>query len=63
VAFFWLLLDSAGGPTGRSDELADRDAAEAWLSERWADLLDSGVETVALTDGGSEVYRMSLREA
>ncbi len=62
MAFFWLLLDAAGGPAGESGEFADRAAAEAWLSERWADLRDSGVDAVVLRDGDAEVYRMSLAE-
>jgi hypothetical protein len=63
VAFFWLLFDAAGGETGRSDDLGDRAAAEEWLGERWADLGETGVRTVALYDGATEVYRMSLDEA
>jgi hypothetical protein len=62
VAFFWTLLDAAGGDAGRSGEFADREAAEAWLGEQWADLLESGVEEVGLSEDGVEVYRMSLRE-
>jgi hypothetical protein len=62
VAFFWLLLDAAGGPTGESERFAGREAAEAWLSERWADLRDSSVDSVALHDGDAEIYRMSLAD-
>jgi hypothetical protein len=62
VAFFWVLLDSAGGPGGESGDFADRAAAEAWLAERWADLRESGVGTVALHDGDAEEYRMSLAD-
>jgi hypothetical protein len=63
VACFWLLLDAAGGERARSEPFGDREAAEEWLSGRWADLLRSGVETVVLHDDADEVYRMSLREA
>jgi hypothetical protein len=63
VTCFWLLLDAAGGAAGRSGEFADREGAEAWLSERWADLLDAGVEAVELREEADVRYRMSLREA
>ena len=56
------MIDAAGGDAGRSEEFADRGAAEAWLGEHWADLLESGVEEVGLSEDGLEVYRMSLRE-
>jgi hypothetical protein len=62
VTFLWVLFDSAGGEAGRSEEFADREAAEAWLSERWRDLRESGVEEVALRGDGGERYRMSLGE-
>jgi hypothetical protein len=62
MAFFWLLFGADGGAAGRSDGFADRDAAEAWLGERWADLRDSGVDEVRLHDELTEVYRMSLAE-
>ena len=62
MTFFWTLFDKSGGAAGRSEEFADRDAAEAWLGERWPDLRESGVEEVALNDGDVETYRMSLRE-
>jgi hypothetical protein len=62
MAYFWLLLDSAGGATGESAGFSDRAAAEAWLAERWADLRESGVDEVALRDGETEVYRMSLAD-
>jgi len=62
VTFFWVLFDTAGGEAGRSEEFADQESAEAWLSERWPDLRDSGVEEVALHADGDERYRMSLRE-
>jgi hypothetical protein len=62
MAFFWLLLDAAGGAAGESAEFADRASAEAWLAERWADLRESGVDAVALHDGEAEEYRMSLAD-
>ena len=62
MAFFWLLLDQSGGEKGRSEQFADQTAAEAWLSERWPDLVASGAVEVALRDGDDESYRMSLLE-
>jgi hypothetical protein len=63
VTWVWVLLDGAGIETGRSEEFADREAAEAWVGERWPDLAASGVREVALTEDGVETYRMSLDEA
>jgi len=62
VAFFWTLHHPPGGSPGRSEEFADREAAEAWLGEHWAELAESGVTEVGLSEDGSEVYRMSLAE-
>lgn len=44
--------------------MADRGAAEAWLTDRWAELSLSGVSAVELLDTatGEVVYRMSLAE-
>ena len=61
--FLWRYLDASGAETGTSDPFEDREAAEAWLGESWADLLEGGVEQVALTDGERTLYRMGLREA
>ena len=63
MSWVWVLLDGAGSETGHSEEFPDREAAEAWLGERWADLAESGVQEVSLTGGGVEAYRMSLRES
>jgi hypothetical protein len=38
----------------------DRDAAEAWLEDVFADLADAGVNQVRLLDGPTEVYAMAL---
>ena len=61
--YSWRYLDAAGSETGSSDPFDDRESAEAWLGEAWADLLNRGVEEVALTDGERTLYRMGLREA
>ena len=64
-AFTWTYLDEAGEEVGRSEGFADREAAEDWMGQAWQDLLERGVEQVALEDGerGSRVYRMGLRES
>lgn len=63
--FVWRYLDAQGARTGESGLFADREAAESWLGETWADLLARGVEEVVLEDHdrGRTLYRMGLREA
>ena len=61
--FTWRYLDATGTETGTSEAFAERDAAEAWLGDTWADLLERGIEAVALADGDRTLYRMGLREA
>lgn len=60
--FGWTYLDGAGEELGRSQVFADADAAEEWMGASWKDLLDQGVEEVALHDHarGRRVYRMGL---
>jgi hypothetical protein len=58
----WRYLDASGAPSGSSDEFGDRESAEAWLGETWAELLDEGVEAVELVEGDRVRYRMGLRE-
>ena len=63
--FAWDYLDAGGTSVGRSEVFAARDEAEAWLGLSWEDLLERGVEEVALVDveRGERVYRMGLGEA
>jgi hypothetical protein len=63
VTFAWAYLDEAGQDLGSSDEFADREAAESWMGDSWQDLLERGVEEVALVDRERDrtVYRMGLR--
>ena len=63
--FTWRYLDASGGEAGTSERFADREAAEAWMGEPWAELLDRGIEHVVLVDeaAGKTIYRMGLREA
>jgi hypothetical protein len=57
----WRYLDGDGRETGSSEAFPDREAAESWLRESWEDLVEDGVEAVALRDEAeSELYRMKL---
>ncbi len=62
--FVWRLLDRDGHEISSSDRFADRPSAESWLSDRWPELLDRGVEQVDLMDEDDDhaVYRMALRD-
>lgn len=64
MSFAWTYLDDAGEEVGRSGSFPGRDAAEEWMGESWEDLLERGVEEVALEDEerGRRLYRMGLRE-
>jgi hypothetical protein len=63
--FTWTYLDDGGQEVGRSAAFADRQAAEDWMGQSWQDLLERGIEEVALEDEGrgTRVYRMGLRDA
>jgi hypothetical protein len=63
--FVWRYLGKEGREIGESDPFGDRDAAETWMGEAWSELLDRGVEQVALEDRGRRrtVYRMGLGES
>ena len=59
----WRYLAASGGEIGGSEELGDREAAEAWLGSAWLELRDSGVDAVELLDeAGETIYRMSLED-
>ena len=61
--YAWRYLSEDGGELGASEGFADRDAAESWIGETWADLLERGVDQVVLVDevAGHGVFRMGLR--
>jgi hypothetical protein len=61
LTFTWRYLGADGEDRGASDPFPDREAAEAWIGDSWSELLDGGVEEVALVEDGSEAYRMGLR--
>lgn len=59
--YVWRYLDERGLGAGSSAPFPGRTEAEAWLREAWSDLLDQGVQEVALTDdAGDCLYRMGL---
>jgi len=60
--FAWHYLDDSGDELGRSRSFPDREAAEAWIGESWADLLENGIEEAILIDEdrSERVYRMGL---
>jgi hypothetical protein len=64
VGFRWSYLDVEGRDIGRSEPFAERAGAEEWLGEAWPELVERGVEEVALLDedAGRTLYRMGLRE-
>jgi hypothetical protein len=61
LTFAWRYIGPDGEDRGRSDPFPDREAAEAWIGDSWSELLERGVEQVALEEDGSEAYRMGLR--
>lgn len=58
----WVLHDASGTDMRTSERFASKEEAEAWMSDRWAELLDEGAETVSLRADGKHEYRMGLRE-
>jgi hypothetical protein len=65
VSYRWRYLDEAGNETTGPDlNFADQAEAEAWFTDAWPELLDSGVHAVTLlADGGAVYGPMSLHEA
>jgi hypothetical protein len=62
--FSWRFLDGNSEEMGSSERFLDREAAESWMGEAWADLRERGVEEVVLMDEerGRRLYRMGLDE-
>jgi hypothetical protein len=62
--FAWRFLAASGDEMGSSGRFPDRESAESWMGEAWADLRERGVEEVALVDEerGRSLYRMGLGE-
>lgn len=64
MAFRWRYLDaSAATIDGPDEDFDDQPEAEAWFSDVWPELRESGVDAVVLLDGDTEVYGpMSLQD-
>lgn len=60
--FGWTYLDRAGEEMGRSPRFGDAEQAEEWMGSSWQELLEQGVEAVALVDDDHDrvLYRMGL---
>lgn len=64
----WTYADADGAavtpPSAPSRGFPTQADAESWVGEAWRDLLDEGVDSVSLHEGGNLVYGpMSLRPA
>lgn len=59
----WVLKDASGHELRSTEAFSSREAAEAWMGDEWAGLLDEGAETVVLIEGDKTLYEMGLREA
>ncbi|MFG2086308.1 MULTISPECIES: hypothetical protein [unclassified Spirillospora] len=63
MAWSWRLEKADGHTVGMSEETFSTQAdAESWLGENWRGLRSGEVDKVALLDGESLVYEMSLHE-
>lgn len=64
MAWSWRYYGADGtDPLGEdlpSESFTSRGDAESWLGENWRELIEGGVERVALLEGDKEVYAMSL---
>ena len=60
--FGWTYLDQSGEELGRSPKFGEVEAAEEWIGSSWRDLLENGIDEVALVDDvrGRTLYRMGL---
>ena len=65
MTYRWRYQDASGRDVaGPESVFDDQSEAEDWLGQRWAELLDAGVEQVTLLHTDAEVYGpMSLRPA
>ncbi|HLV72556.1 hypothetical protein FHX41_3896 [Actinomadura hallensis] len=63
MAWSWRLEKADGRPVGVSEETFSTQAdAESWLGENWRGLRAGEVDKVALLDGETLVYEMSLQD-
>ncbi|TDE28078.1 hypothetical protein [Actinomadura sp. 6K520] len=63
MAWSWRLEKADGRSVGMAEETFSTQAdAESWLGENWRGLRAGEVDKVALLDGETLVYEMSLHE-
>ncbi|XRQ03009.1 hypothetical protein ACN3XK_41220 [Actinomadura welshii] len=63
MAWSWRLEKADGRSVGTAEETFSTQAdAESWLGENWRGLRAGEVDKVALLDGETLVYEMSLHE-
>lgn len=63
MAWSWRLERADGRVVGMSEETFSTQAdAESWLGENWRGLRAGEVDKVALLDGETLVYEMSLQD-
>ncbi|MDH6110087.1 hypothetical protein P3T36_005813 [Kitasatospora sp. MAP12-15] len=65
MAWTWRYEAADGSVVTRaeeSEEFSGQGDAESWVGEEWKQLLEEGIERVALLDDGQQIYTMSLRE-
>ena len=66
MAWHWRYhaIDGTPARPAVSSDFPTQGDAESWIGESWRELLDAGVESVTLMEGGREVYGpMGLRPA
>ncbi len=60
-AWTWMLHDASGNDLRASGEFESQAAAETWMADHWASLIEEGAETVSLDGDGKRHYTMGLR--
>ena len=62
MAFHWRLFPAELVPDEPAlpSSFPSQSDAESWLGENWRALADAGVESTALVEGQSVLYKMSL---
>ncbi|WP_285730179.1 hypothetical protein [Nocardiopsis sp. ATB16-24] len=64
MAWTWRYYEADGSEPAESDlpseSFTSRGDAESWLGENWRELVEGGVDRVALWEEEGKVYEMSL---
>jgi hypothetical protein len=57
MSYRWRYENSDGAEVPGPDEtFEDQTEAEAWLSDTWAELLETGIDQLTLFEGDDQVY-------